>query len=142
MKLKRKVLGYITKGEQPNWEILVFEHKDNSAAGLQVPGGTIEDDELVSDALFREIEEETGINRDELVLKGQVNKTRYYPENKDIVYERHIFHLSYEGPLRTEWEHRVVGGGLDEGMTFCHRWIPIKELPRLAAHQDQSINLL
>ena len=34
MEIKRKVLGYITKGEEPNWEILVFEHKDNPEAGL------------------------------------------------------------------------------------------------------------
>ena len=31
---------------------------------LQVPGGTIEDDELLIDALYREIEEETGIPRE------------------------------------------------------------------------------
>ena len=39
MEFKRKVLAYITKGEEPNCEILVFEHKDNPEAGLQVPGG-------------------------------------------------------------------------------------------------------
>ena len=50
----------------PNWEILVFEQKDNPDAGLQVPGGTIESDELIIDALYREIEEETGITREDL----------------------------------------------------------------------------
>ena len=39
MKLKRKVLAYITKGEKTNREILVFEQKDNPDAGLQVPVG-------------------------------------------------------------------------------------------------------
>ena len=64
MKLKRKVLAYITKGEGAEREILVFEQKDNPDAGLQVPGGTIEKDELLLDALYREIEEETGIQRE------------------------------------------------------------------------------
>lgn len=37
MKRKRKVLAYITRGEEPNWELLVFEHKHHDA-GMQVPG--------------------------------------------------------------------------------------------------------
>ena len=64
MELKRKVLAYITKEEEDGREILVFEQKDNPDAGLQVPGGTIEEDELLIDALYREIEEETGIPRE------------------------------------------------------------------------------
>ncbi|MBO1911128.1 NUDIX domain-containing protein, partial [Microvirga sp. 3-52] len=60
MKTRRQVLAYITRGEEPNWEILVFKQKDNPDAGIQVPGGTIESDEFIIDALYREIEEETG----------------------------------------------------------------------------------
>ena len=44
LKIKRKVLAYITKGQEPNLELLVFEHKDFPEAGLQVPAGTIEED--------------------------------------------------------------------------------------------------
>ena len=99
----------------------MFEHKDNPDAGLQVPGGTIEKDELLLDALYREIEEETGIYRDDLVLKGKVNKTNYFPENRNIVYERNIFHVEFIGDKDAGWEHRVIGGGEDDGMTFCHR---------------------
>lgn len=142
MEIIRKVLGYITRGDQSDFEILVFEHKNNLEAGLQVPGGTIEDGELVIDALFREIEEETGINREDLVLKGKVNKTNYYPENRNIVFERNIFHLAYIGTDHAEWEHCVASEGQDNGMTFCYRWIPVKELPKLAANQDQAIELL
>ena len=142
MEIKRKVLGYITRGEDPNWEILVFEHKNHPEAGLQVPGGTIEDEELIIDALYREIEEETGITRDNLVLEGKVNKTNYFPENKNMQYERTIFHLSYIGANHSEWEHLVESDGEDDGMTFCHRFIPVHELPKLAGNQDQAILLL
>lgn len=142
MEMKRKVLGYITRGEEPNWELLVFKHKNMPEAGYQVPGGVIEHEELIIDALYREIEEETGIPRDELVLKGKVNKTNYYPENKDTVYERTIFHLDYVGPPRTEWEHLVISDGEDDGMIYCHQFIPVDDLPKLAANQDQSILLL
>lgn len=142
MEIKRKVLAYITRGQEPNWEILVFEHKDHPNAGWQVPGGTIESDELIIDALYREIKEETGIPRQDLELKGKVNKTNYYPENSDTIYERSIFQLAYTGNPLKEWEHCVDGDGEDEGLIFCHRFIPIKELPELAANQDQAIPLL
>lgn len=142
MELKRKVLAYITKGENAEREILVFEHKDFPEAGLQVPGGTIEKDELLIDALYREIEEETGINREELELKGKVNKTNYFPEHKNVVYERNIFHLKFIGEVHSRWEYRVNGGGKDDGMIFCHRWVPINKLPELAADQDQAIEFI
>lgn len=142
MEIKRKVLAYILRGKEPNLEILVFEHKDHPKAGWQVPGGTIESDELIIDALYREIEEETGIPRKDLELKGKVNKTNYYPKNSDTMYERSIFQLAYTGDTLEKWEHRVEGDGKDEGLTFCHRFIPIKELPELAANQDQAIQLL
>ena len=38
----------------PNCEILVFEQKDNPDAGLQVPGGTIENDELIDRCTYTE----------------------------------------------------------------------------------------
>ncbi|NYF26249.1 NUDIX domain-containing protein [Sporosarcina sp. JAI121] len=142
MELKRKVLAYITKGEDAKREILVFEHKDNPDAGLQVPGGTIEDDELLIDALYREIEEETGIRREELELKGKVNKTNYFPANRGVVYERNIFHLAFIGREHDRWEHHVKSDGQDNGMTFCHRWIPVDKLPELAANQDQAIEFI
>ena len=40
------------------------------------------------------------------------------------------------------WEHRVGGGGKDDGLTFCHRWISVKDLPELAANQDQAIEFI
>lgn len=142
VELKRKVLAYITKGEGTEREILVFEHKDNPNAGLQVPGGTIEEDELLIDALYREIEEETGINRENLELKGKVIKSNYFPEHKNVIYERNIFHLTFIGKEHDGWEHRVYGGGEDDGMIFCHRWVPINKLPELAANQDQAIEFI
>ena len=142
MKVKRKVLAYITRGQEKDLEILVFEQKDKPNAGWQVPGGTIESDELIIDALYREIEEETGITRQDLELRGKVNKTNYYPRNSDTVYERTIFQLAYNGDPLKEWEHYVKGHGKDEGLKLCHRFIPINELPELAANQDQAIPLL
>ena len=143
MELKRKVLAYITKGEQADLKLLVFEHKDHPEAGIQVPGGTIEEDELLIDALYREVEEETGIPRDNLELVGKVHKTNYYPENRaDVVYERNIFHLSYFGKDGEEWENYVHSNGKDNGMIFCCRWVPVAELPTLAGQQGEAIDFI
>ena len=142
MDLKRKVLAYITKGIGEECEILVFEQKDHPEAGLQVPGGTIENDELLIDALYREVEEETGIRRDDLELVGKVSKMKYYVDERDRVYERNFFHLELSGQAPDKWEHQVVCEGQDDGMTFCFRWIPISQLPQLAADQDQAIDLI
>lgn len=97
LKIKRKLLAYITKGQVPNLELLVFEHKDFPEAGLQVPAGTIEKNELVIDALYREIFEETGLVRDVLSFMGKIHKYNYYPQGKNSVHERNIFHLNYVG---------------------------------------------
>ncbi|WP_210471498.1 NUDIX domain-containing protein [Sporosarcina sp. 6E9] len=142
MKTRRQVLAYITRGEEPNWEILVFKQKDNPDAGIQVPGGTIESDEFIIDALYREIEEETGITRENLELKGKVIKNKYFPEHKNKIYERTIFHLSYIGDNDEKWEYIVKGNGRDEGMTFCHRFVPVDQIPELAGNQDEAINFL
>ncbi|MHA6261145.1 NUDIX hydrolase [Sporosarcina sp. CAU 1771] len=142
MEMERKVLAYITIGDEPDWKILVFTQENRPGTGFQVPGGTIERDELVIDALYREIKEETGIEREELELKGKVNKTNYYPENKNTIHERTIFHLSYIGVPRDSWRHIVEGGGGDEGFVFHLSFVPVNELPKLSANQDQAIVLL
>ncbi|WP_339253822.1 NUDIX domain-containing protein [Sporosarcina sp. FSL W8-0480] len=143
MEVKRKVLAYITKGENNERKILVFDQKGNPEAGFQVPGGTIEENELLIDALYREIEEETGIRREQLELKGKVHKRNYFPEHrKDVVHERNIFHLSYIGEDKKEWDNLVRSDGLDNGMIFHCQWVPIHNLPQLAAGQDEDIEFI
>ncbi|WOV86683.1 NUDIX domain-containing protein [Sporosarcina oncorhynchi] len=143
MEVKRKVLAYITTGRDSELKLLIFEHKNKPDAGWQVPGGSIEKDELLIDALYREIEEETGILREQLELNGKVNKRNYFPANrKHIVHERNIFHLTYTGPEKSEWDFIVRGDGADSGMVFHCLWIPVQELPSLAAEQDTEIEFI
>ena len=141
LKIKRKVLAYITKGQEPNLELLVFEHKDFPEAGLQVPAGTIEEDELLIDALYREINEETGLVRDALYFMGKIHKYNYYPQGKDTVHERNFFHLNYAGE-QVNWEHNVVSNGLDNGLTFKFRFEPIKTLPELSGEQGEALKMM
>ncbi|MDN4608303.1 NUDIX hydrolase [Sporosarcina sp. F6_3S_P_2] len=143
MEVKRKVLAYITKGENTERKILVFDQKGNPEAGLQVPGGTIEEDELLIDALYREIEEETGIRREQLELRGKVHKRNYFPAHrKDVMHERNIFHLVFIGDDESEWDNLVKSEGQDNGMIFHCQWLPIYNLPQLAAGQDEDIEFI
>lgn len=142
VKLKRKVLAYITKGEQQERKILVFEHKNNPHAGIQVPGGTIEEHELLLDALYREIEEESGLQKNQLQLKSKVRKTKYFPKDRNEIYERTIFHLDFIGHDEHEWEHEVYGDGEDDGLVFCYRWVPLHSIPTLAAKQGEAIEFI
>lgn len=141
-RIKRKVLAYITKGEGKHRKLLVYEQTDQPEVGLQVPGGTIERNELLLDALYREIEEESGIVRDELILEGKVKASKFFPEDKNVVYERTIFHFSYEGQRNTDWEYIVEGEGKDAGLLFSYHWMPLQEVPKLAAKQGEAIEYI
>lgn len=142
MDINRKVLAYITRGEEPNWELLVFRQEEDAETDFRVPGGTIDKDELIIDALYRKIKEETGLSREQLEFQGKVNKTNFFPEDREKIYERTIFHLAYLGEPKKSWEHRVTGDNTYKDRVFQLRFIPIEKLPDLASNQDQAISLL
>ena len=48
--LKQKVYAYITHANR----LLVFRHVDEPDAGIQVPGGTMEEGEAPDEAVMRE----------------------------------------------------------------------------------------
>lgn len=142
MRTRRKVFAYITRGPEHQKELLVFEHQGEPEAGLQVPGGTIEDGEMLIDALYREVQEETGLPRVVLEFVGKIHKYNYYPEHQDKVYERNIFHFEYTGERVDYWEHKVVSDGQDNGRTFQFHWEPVDHCPKLAAGQDAALELM
>jgi 8-oxo-dGTP diphosphatase len=142
MRTRRKVFAYITRGPEEQKELLVFEHQGEPEAGLQVPGGTIEEGEMLIDALYREVQEETGLPRVVLEFVGKIHKYNYYPEDQDKVYERNIFHFEYTGEPVDYWEHRVVSDGQDNGRTFQFHWEPVENCPKLAAGQDAALELM
>ena len=141
MKTKRKVLAYITRGQGPDLELLVFTHRDHPEAGLQVPGGTVEEGEQLIDAMYREILEETGISSEDLSLAENIHTYNYYPVQQETIHERTFFHLNYLGN-QVEWEHLVFCEGEDNGLTFQFRWERVESLPLLAGDQGAALGLL
>lgn len=139
--VKRKVLAYITREQNGHKELLVFTHRDYPEAGLQVPGGTVEDTELLIDALYREVEEESGLKREDLHLQGKLHKQMYYAEDREKYYERNFFHLEVTAPTPDEWEYVVEGDSEDGGLHYNFQWAPVDGC-NLAADQDNAVEWL
>jgi 8-oxo-dGTP pyrophosphatase MutT (NUDIX family) len=116
--MKRKVLAYITRNN--NTELLVFLHTHYPEAGLQVPAGTVGDNEDLIDALFREINEESGLSQ--LTLIRQLASEPFYAESKAEWQERNVFHLQAPDNLPESWLHIVSAGDEDKGLHFEYSW--------------------
>lgn len=82
-------------------KILLGKRKDLKIWGL--PGGRVEKDETVEEALIREVEEETGIKVDEFRLSGIYLRTRW---KKNLVF---VFRCNkFSGDLRKSEETTEV----------------------------------
>jgi 8-oxo-dGTP diphosphatase len=137
VKRRRRVLAYITRVRGGRTELLVFEHRDDPEAGVQVPAGRLEPGEELEAGLLREIEEETGLTNARIV--------RELPDFEDHYrsrYENHAFQLVLDEEAPDEWEHVVVGDGDDAGLTFQYRWTPIAPDLRLFNRRHPGLNEL
>ena len=137
----KKVLAYITHHNQ----LLVFEHPLSPEAGIQVPAGTVQVDELPEDAVMREAQEETGLS----ILKYSAFLGEYLRDmsefGKQEVHHRFFYHLTCtQDPPRT-WRH----GEYDPSETgvdyipFDFYWVDLPDgVPNLAGEQDKMIDKL
>jgi 8-oxo-dGTP pyrophosphatase MutT (NUDIX family) len=53
-----KVTAFVTRESKEEYDLLLFEHPH---AGIQIPAGTVEEDETPEEAVVREVTEETGL---------------------------------------------------------------------------------
>jgi ADP-ribose pyrophosphatase YjhB (NUDIX family) len=133
--MKHKVLAYITRRNADRTQVLVFDHRDAPEAGTQVPAGTVEPGEPVEQALFREVEEESGLRPAQLRLVRKVAEV----DEPDFDQRRHIFHLEAASDLPEAWTHTVGGHGEDSGMIFLYRWAGLDV--ELAGGQHRFLNV-
>ncbi len=116
--MKHKALAYIIRNHDGQPELLTFTHKDFPEAGVQIPAGTVEPHESPATALFREIEEESGLQPHTVRLITKIAQTEL-PEQKVV---RHIYLLFPAVELPDSWSHCVGGDGKDNGLLFDFRW--------------------
>ncbi|MDQ3541791.1 MAG: NUDIX domain-containing protein [Chloroflexota bacterium] len=85
--------------------LLVFSHPLSPEAGIQVPAGTVRDNETPEDAVLREAREETGLTA--LTLVGLLGRQRFDvgPFGRDEIHERWFFHLTCDDETSDQWRH-------------------------------------
>ena len=134
--MKQKVLAYVVRQAASSWQLLVFEHGGNAEAGVQVLAGTVEVNEPIEAALWRELFEESGLRDTQVALVSKLAEAPE-PERNQL---RHVYLLQAVAELPEAWTMVVGGDGEDHGMSFNfygvdiapglelaggqHRWLP------------------
>jgi ADP-ribose pyrophosphatase YjhB (NUDIX family) len=101
----------------------------------QVPAGRVDAHEDLEEGLRREVEEETGLT--EIVI------VRTLADGKEFerlfgtgAHESHAFHAVAAPGGPDSWEHAVTGTGMDSGLVYVCRWVPLDERPPLWGDAD------
>jgi len=130
----QKVIAYITHGE----DLLVFEEPDFPEAGTQVPGGTLESQELPAAGVMREAAEETGL-RDLRLVRSLGAVQSVAPSGQQV--QRHFFQLATDDRARQTWDHwesNPSTGG--PPIRFRFRWVHLRGVPPLAGKLDCGVD--
>jgi 8-oxo-dGTP pyrophosphatase MutT (NUDIX family) len=133
-----KVLAYITRQQGDQTQLLVFDHHGLPEAGTQVPAGTVEPDEPIETALWREVAEEAGLTKDQLELVAKLAGF----ESLQWGTTRHVFYLKVRTELPGTWQRAVTGTGEDNGLLFDYYWLPLTPELTLADNQHQWLGLI
>ncbi|KFN04088.1 NUDIX domain-containing protein [Bacillus clarus] len=140
MLYKKKVYAYITREKEGVMQLLVFKHRDIQEAGVQVPGGTVDEGETLEAAILREVQEESGLRH--LCIESFLADYIIHVKEKQEYQKRHFFHVSLLTDVKDTWEHIVSAGEEDQGLTFSYQWIDIAKCPELAGKQGEFLHLL
>jgi 8-oxo-dGTP pyrophosphatase MutT (NUDIX family) len=134
---KKKVLAYITRQTKTGPELLIFAHRDYPEAGLQVPGGTLDQGEDPLTGVLREVKEETGLEH--FTSVKLLGETEYVATKNKEIHLRRFFYLTYGEACETTFVHTVTAGEEDQGLVFLYQWVPLGELPELAGEQGAML---
>ncbi|HDR7287645.1 NUDIX domain-containing protein [Bacillus cereus group sp. BfR-BA-01119] len=137
---KKKVHAYVTREKEGAMQLLVFKHRDTPEAGIQVPGGTVDEGETLEAAILREVQEESGLRH--LCIERFLADYIIHVREKKEYEKRHFFHVTLLTDVKDRWEHIVSAGEEDEGLVFCYEWIDIAKYPELAGKQGEFLHLL
>jgi 8-oxo-dGTP pyrophosphatase MutT (NUDIX family) len=122
MAYRHKVYAYLTRGD----ELLVFRHVDFPEAGIQVPGGTLEEGEDPAQGALREASEETGLHG--LRLASVLGEHLWrFSDGRPEVHLRYFYHLLSDEPMPDTWRHYEMhpSDGTPGEILFEFFWTPL-----------------
>ncbi|MFF4379888.1 NUDIX domain-containing protein [Kitasatospora sp. NPDC001547] len=134
-----RTAAYVTRNVPGGRELLVFDHRDHPEAGTQVPAGGVNPGERLTDAVLREIAEETGVTAVVLDTALAVQQRRHPHTGRPRVT---VFFHAQTTETRDTWMHTVAGqqGDQDHGMVFRCYFLPVHQAAGLLAdHQSEFI---
>ena len=139
--IQKKVYAYILKKIQGRWHLLVFEHMDFPKAGIQVPGGTVEEGESVAEAAVREVKEETGLQKVELLKELGVSYHDMRYHGLPAVHERHYFHFRALESPNAYWigYEADPSDGSPGPIALKFYWVDLDAVPLLAGETDEML---
>ncbi len=74
-------------------QLLVFKHRDIHEAGIQVPGGTVDEGETLEAAILREVQEESGLRH--LCIERFLADYIIHMKEKQEYEKRHFFPCNF-----------------------------------------------
>jgi 8-oxo-dGTP diphosphatase len=145
-------VAYITRGNR----LPVFRHVDHAEAGIQVPGGSIEDGESPKEAVLREAHEETGLEGLQVrafLGRHDLDLARYgKPRCGEAgIVRMFYYHLAFEGDTPERWIHSEMDpsdgtpnpDGIRAPIPFELYWVRFPdEVPELIGEQGFYLHKL
>jgi ADP-ribose pyrophosphatase YjhB (NUDIX family) len=129
--LRKRVVAFLTRVSNGKTELLVFDYEGMT----ELPGGRIDAHESLEQGIAREVEEETGVV-DVRIVEELADATEFERLYGPGAHETHVFHLATDAETPREWDHHVTGTGMDSGIVYACRWVPLDECPPLWGKPD------
>ena len=132
----RKAIAYCIDADR----LLVLRHLDfgPEEVGLQVPGGSIQEDETGPAAAMRELVEETG--RDDYAFVAELGCDTYdIMPHRDEIQERHYVLFRPTASLPDRWFCQETHDGVGSPTRLEALWIPVGQGHVLQSGQGQRL---